>query len=118
MLCSSTQQYEAEICVILHFLHNQVCTIHLYLPSRHYPHLCFQFFTITVICPLLLAISQVPQRRDLQDLTRAHAHVEVYRAVHTALCRGYSSGLAVHIWGLPACLVGMRGGGTKLVPLP
>ena len=52
MLCSSTQQYEAEICVILHFLHNQVCMIHLYLPSRHYPHLCFQFFTITVISPL------------------------------------------------------------------
>ena len=56
---------------------------------------------------------QVHKHNGLSEFVQVHAAVEAYGAVRMALGRGFPSGFAGHIWGLPACQVckRTRGGG-------
>ena len=50
------------------------------------------------------------KHNGLSEFVQANAAVEAYGAVRTALGRGFPSGFAGHIWGLPACQVCGGGG--------
>ena len=60
---------------------------------------------------------QVHKHNGLSEFVQVHAAVEAYGAVRMALGRGFPSGFAGHIWGLPACQVcgpGMEGGRGRM----